>query len=482
MTQERVLIWDRIDANKRGTRILVAVFVVAFLPAAAYTATYLWVVVAVLIGALAGVLTAGGALAGDNWEAWAVLIAALAALIVVVIAGAQYYYAAALVLRLSGAKPAGRDEYPDLWRSVENLCIGAGLPQPSLYVIDSPAPNAFSTGLDPEHASLVVTRGLLALLDRRDLEAVLAHELSQIGNYDTRVNTVLAAGVGLLRLPFAVVVAVFRFMFRVHWLLGVGLLLYLGLPTVASVPIGIALAVMMIEEDPALAAALLAVMFVPLYALVLAPLLAEVVRAAVSRERQFLADADAALLTRSPEHLAIALTKMAAAGSRGLKAARATAHLYTVDPLGDDAPWWDRAFSTHPPVEERVALLAGMGGGIPPSVLQAAKEGGARFHSAPAPAVAAPPETPDATNGRPDPAEAASARAVGAAATTFRLTGANTPLYGTPDAASAPLGQLVSGSLITVLEENGQFLRVVTSDDRFGYVLRTVPMTEVDRT
>jgi len=115
-------------------------------------------------------------------------------------------------------------------------------------------------------------------------------------------------------------------------------------------------------------------------------------------------------------------------------------------------------------------------------LLREAEEAGARFHSASPPAVAAPAAAPAATYGRPDPVEATPARGAEAAATAFRLTEASTALYAEPDAASPPLGQLASGSVITVLEESGHFLRVLTSDDRFGYVLRTVPMTEVDRT
>ena len=476
-TQERVLVYDRVDANRRNTLFLLGLFAVVLLPVAAYVTQYVTFLAFMALGLVEPELFLDA-----NLALTIVLAVIIAVAIVIALAYLQFRYASALALRIAGAREVERDREPDLWRAVENLCIGAGLPQPRVYVVESAAANAFATGLDPEHASLVVTRGLLALLDRRELEAVLAHELSNIGNYDTRLSTVLAAGVGMLRLPLAIVLAFFRFLFRLHWAVGAGALLYLGLPVVAGVPLGVAIAVMMIEEDPALAAAFLAVMFVPFYVFLGAPLLGFLISRATSRQRELLADADAVLLTRYAEGLARALTKMGAAAGPRLKVGAATAHLYIVDPLPADAPWWDRAFSTHPPLDQRIAAVAAMGGGIPPSALHEAEEAGARFHSAAAPAAAAPPGAPAATYGRPDPVEATPTRGAEAAATAFRLTGASTPLYGTPDAASAPLGQLASGSVITVLEESGRFLRVLTSDDRFGYVLRTVPMTEVDRT
>ena len=348
--------------------------------------------------------------------------------------------------------------------------------------MESGAANAFATGPDPERASLVVTRGLMGLLDRREIEGIVAHELAQIGNYDTRLGTLLAVGVALLRLPLGIVLAIFRFLFRIHWAVGWGLLLYLGLPVLATIPFGISLVDDMFAEDTLAGVLFTFSMLLPFYIFVGAPATAYLLRRAVLRQHEYLADADAALLTRYPEGLARALVKMSAAGSEGLRVGAATAHLYVVNPLPADARLWDRLFSTHPPLQGRVALLVGMGDGIPPAVLREAEEAGARFHSASPPAVAAPPGAPAATYGRPDPVEATPTWGAEAAATTFRLAVASTPLYGTPDAASAPLGQLASGSVITVLEESGHFLRVLTSDDRFGYVLRTSPMTEVDRT
>ena len=302
---ERVLAYDRVDANKRATRTLLVVFTLLGLPAAAYLSVYFWVVAMVVVGMVLGLATLGGSVVEDNVELWLVLVPALGGLIVLALPVILYKYSAALFLRLSHARPADRDVYPDLWRTVENLCLGSGLPMPRLYVVPSTAGNAFSTGLNPRESSLAVTTGLLQLLERRELEGVLAHELVQIGNYDTRLATVLAAAVAFLRLPLTVVVAFFRFFFRIHWAAGWFMLLYLGLPAIVGIPASFALSVVLIREDPAAGWALLAVSSVPLYSLFIAPLIAEFIRAAVIRRRQFLADADAVLLARSAEPLAI---------------------------------------------------------------------------------------------------------------------------------------------------------------------------------
>jgi heat shock protein HtpX len=429
---------------------------------------YLMLWVAMILGLLAVGAGLADAFSEDaGFTVFAAADAALSVLILLAVAYLLLRFASAIVLRLAGARPVTRDEEPELWRTVENLCIGAGLPQPRLHVVESGAANAFATGLDPARASLVVTRGLLGLLDRRELEGVLAHELAQIANYDTRLGTLLAVGVALLRLPLGIVIAIFRFLFRIHWAVGWGLLLYLGLPMLATIPLGISLVDDFMREDVLAGVLFISAMVLPFYVFLAAPAIAYLLRTAVLRQHEYLADANAALLTRYPEGLARALAKMSAAGSEVLRVGAATAHLYVVDPLPSDSLLWDRIFSAHPPLDQRIAAVAAMGGGIPPSVLREAEQAGARFHSAPVPAVA------------PDP-EAAPAREAEAAATTFRLTEAST-LYGTPDAASPPVGQLASGSLITVLEENGRFLRVLTSDDKFGYVLCSAPMTEADR-
>jgi heat shock protein HtpX len=467
--EQPVLIWDRIESNRRNTLLLLGLFAVVLLPAVAYVTQYLMFV------AFLGLFSLGSA----NIAAPAILAAIIALAIVVVAAYVQYGYASHLLLRLAGAREVGRDQEPELWRTVENLCIGAGLPQPSVHVVETSAANAFATGLNPEGASLVVTRGLLQFLDRREMEAIIAHELSQIGNHDTRLSTTLAAGVGMLRLPFVIVSGFFRFLFDLHWALGAGALLYLGAPPLLGLAIGLSF----VATNPAFGFTLLLATALPLYVVLGAPLLGLLIQRAISQQREFLADADAVLLTRHAEGLARALAKLAAAGSARMKVGGATAQLYVVNPLPEDAPWWDRIFATHPPVGERIAAVAEMGGGIPPSVLRAAEEAGVRFRSVEsqvALAGAGHREAGPPTGEVAPSAEAAASDEAGRAPVAFQLTGAGTTLYQRPDPASVPLAQLEGGALITVVEREGDFLEVLTVDDTFGYISSSTPMVEVE--
>ena len=470
--QRRALPYNRVAENKRRARALMAAFVLISLPAAAFLAMYLTFFFAVLAGMTLGVFSAGGALGGDDWGAWAVVIIGLAVLLSLLTPVLVLWRATYLVLRLSGAHALTGDEQPGLRRTVENLCIGSGFPQPSLYVIDAGAANAFSTGLSPESSSLVVTTGLLELLDRRELEGVVAHELMQIGNYDTRVSTVLAAGIAFLRLPFTVVVAVFRFLFRVHWAVGGFALLYLGLPMLISIPLGFAAGIALLDEEPVQGAVLLITMSIPMYALVVAPLLAEVIRAGVSRQQQFLADADGVLLARSAEPLATALVKMDAGGMAGLGAARSTAHLWTVDPL-PEKPWWERFWPDyHPPVEERVEMLARMGGGIPASAIESAASAGDTFRANQETAPSAAGASPRPPGGiSPDRAAVPSA---------YRLMAVGTVVYAAPDAHGAELEKLAKGALVVVHETVGEYLHVITPRDHVGYIKKVTPMVPAE--
>ncbi len=465
--QPRVLAYNRVDENKRRARVLVALFALVCLPAAVFLALYLTFFFAVLVGMALGVLTAGGALAGDNWTAWAVVIVGLAVGLSLLTPVLIYRRAVYLILRLAGSRPLGEREHPELRRTIANLCIGAGLPQPRLFVVDARAPNAFSTGMSPESSSLVVTSGLLELLDRRELEGVLAHELAQIGNHDTRVGTILAAGVAFLRFPFTVVVGVMSFLFRVHQVVGVIALLYLG-TLLISYPLALAACITLVDDDPAQGAIALATMLIPLYVLVIAPLSGEVLRAAFTRQRQFLADADAVLLARSAEPLAAALMKMQAASMAGLRAARSTAHLWTVDPLPEKPPWERLWPDYHPPVGERIALLAGMGSGISPATLEAASQAGRGFQPEPAivPSLDGQGKWQQADPGPLPDSEEPSA---------YRLT-ADAVVYEAPDTGSAEIERLPAGALITVHEPAGEYLRVITPRDVFGYIRRLTPM------
>lgn len=236
----------------------------------------------------------------------------------------SYWYSDQLVLSMSGAHLVEFESNKELYRLVENLCITAGLPLPKIYIIEDSAPNAFATGRDPQHAVIAVTSGILAKLDRSELEGVIAHELSHIGNRDILLSTVVVVLVG--------VVALLADYFR-HMLMWGG-------------------------RDNDNRNSNLTLMIVAIVLSLLAPLFATLIQLAISRKREFLADADGALLTRYPEGLARALEKISADQEPLEAANRATAHLYIANPFkGNQA---SKLFMTHPPIEERIAALRGM--------------------------------------------------------------------------------------------------------------------------
>lgn len=239
----------------------------------------------------------------------------------------SYWFSHKLVVAMTGAKPAGEAEYPDLHNLVENLAITAGLPKPHLYVINDPAPNAFATGRNAEHAVVAVTTGLLSTLDRVELEGVIAHELSHIGNRDMLVSTVAVVLVGIVALISDL------FLRSSAW----------GSGSRNGD-----------NKNPALAIIAVAL-------IVLAPIIATLLQLAISRKREFLADASGALLTRYPEGLANALRKISSYPTPLKRANNATAHLFISNPFGPQAARSAvmRLFSTHPPVEERVQALLG---------------------------------------------------------------------------------------------------------------------------
>lgn len=240
----------------------------------------------------------------------------------------SYYFSDQIVLSISGARPASREEFPFLHNTVEGLAIAAGIPVPRLYAIDDSAPNAFATGRDPQHAALAVTTGLLDKLDRLELEGVIAHEMAHIQNYDIRLSTVAAILVGVVALLSDWLLRSMRWGRRRGSRDGGG-------AGGALVLIGLVLAI-------------------------LAPLFAQVLRLAISRRREYLADASGAMLTRYPEGLASALEKISADPDPLEVANKATAHLYIINPLREWGGWANGLFNTHPPLEERVRRLRAM--------------------------------------------------------------------------------------------------------------------------
>lgn len=363
--QPRVPVFDRIDANRRHTIILSGISGVALIPVVAWFSSYLAFWVAMSLPGLMEIWKESG----TGIRVYIGLSGVIALAILAVALYLQYRYADRLALRMARARPLGRDQEKKLWDALEGLCIGTGLPLPKVYVVETETPNAFSVGMVPERSSLVVTRGLLSLLSPRELEGVLAHEISHIGNHDIRLNTTVTAMGTVLSLPFRLLAAPFRFLFHVHWLLGAGALLVCVrmmtlLPDLSDLrafddmdPTGHVRAIMLVQ---------MAVVF---YALFVAPLIGLLLPVAVSRQRELLADANGALLTRDPHSLAQALSKITGTGKGPMKGSRAMAHLYIAEPPGA-VRWWSELFSAHPPVGERIALLAGMGDGILPGIAE----------------------------------------------------------------------------------------------------------------
>ena len=286
--------YSAIAANKRNTIIIMAVFVLLITG----------------LGYLASIYF------GDLYITYYVVAGAL------IYALFQYFAAAKLAVAMTGAKPIEKRDNPRLYRVVENLSITNGMPTPKIYVIDDPAPNAFATGRDPRHAIVAATTGLLEIMDDKELEGVMAHELGHVKNYDIRVSMIvfgLVSAIGLLS-----DIALRMLFFNNDDRDGVPPQLYI----------------------------------VGIIALVLAPIIATVIQLAVSRQREYLADSTGALTTRYPEGLASALEKLRD-HNRPMKLQNgSTAHLFFSNPMRSG--FLSKIFSTHPPLDERIARLRGL--------------------------------------------------------------------------------------------------------------------------
>lgn len=241
----------------------------------------------------------------------------------------SYWFSDRIILHFSGAKHiAQKRDFPELYRIVENLVIAAGLPMPKIYVIDDPSPNAFATGRDPKHSVVAVTRGLLEILDKSELEGVIAHELSHIGNRDMLVSAVVAVLVSTIGFVSDFFIRMSSWGERMR-------------------------------DDRKGRDIMFLVGFI---GLVLAPIAAMLIQLAISRKREFLADANAVLITRYPDGLIRALEKISRSQYMLRYAHQTTAHLYFASPFksdseGDRTPWFVRIFSTHPPISERIKVL-----------------------------------------------------------------------------------------------------------------------------
>jgi heat shock protein HtpX len=295
---------ERIAVNRRNSLILIAAFL-AFVAIFGYVIGWAWI--GDPVGAIFGLV--------------------LAFIVGIVTGLATYYGGDRMVLAASRAREISHDEAPVLFNVVEEMAIAAGLSMPKVYIIDDSAPNAFATGRDPEHASVAVTSGLLEKLNRDELQGVIAHEMSHVGNFDIRYAMLVGILVGTT-------VLISDFFLRGLWLSGGGRGRSEGGGYVQLIMI------------------VIAIVFA-----ILAPLFARLLQLSISRQREYLADASAVRLTRNPKGLADALQKIS--GDREvLEAAnRATAHLYIVNPVKGFEKRAKGLFSTHPPIEERIQIL-----------------------------------------------------------------------------------------------------------------------------
>lgn len=238
-----------------------------------------------------------------------------------------YYFSDKMVLALTGAKPLNKNEAPEVFQIIENLARNSRISMPKVYIVNDPSPNAFATGRDPNHAAVAVHTGILERLDKRELEGVLAHELSHVRNYDIRVMAIVSLLAGTLAL-------LSDFFMRS--------LLFGGNDNRENKNGGI-------------------LIILGIVAAIIAPIAAQLIRLSVSRHREFLADASGAALTHYPEGLARALEKISSYTQPSKTASTATAHLYISNPLGGGGKkttsWLANLFNTHPPVEERIHIL-----------------------------------------------------------------------------------------------------------------------------
>ncbi|PLX25744.1 zinc metalloprotease HtpX [Candidatus Parcubacteria bacterium] len=290
--------YKQIDSNKRKSFFLILVFIL------------------VIVGL--------GWVWGYYYGEGGYFITILAAIFAMLMSAVSFFAGDKVALTQSGAKEIKKEDNPYVWRMVENLSITAGVPMPKVHIIDDPAMNAFATGRDPEHSSIALTTGIIKGLENEELEGVIAHEMSHIKNYDIRVMMVVIVCVGIVTL-------------MADWLLRS--FIWGGK-----------------SRDNKQGNAI--VMIVGIALAILSPLFAKLIQLAVSRKREFLADASGALLTRYPEGLARALEKISYQNQPLRRANKATAHLYISSPFKGKKV--SKLFATHPPVEERVVELRSM--------------------------------------------------------------------------------------------------------------------------
>lgn len=283
--------YNAVSQNKRNTVLIMAVFVI----------------IIGIIGVFIGIVA-------DSYSLSLIIF-----ICAMLYAWLQYFIAGKLAMAMTGAQEIEKNDAPELWRVVENLAITSGMPMPKVYIIDDPAPNAFATGRDPKHAIVGATTGLLEIMDKRELEAVMAHEMSHVRNYDIRVSMIA-----------------------------------FGLVSAIGLFADLALRMMFYSDDRDREVSPI-VYALGLVVVILAPILATITQLAVSRQREYLADASGVLLTRDTEGLASALEKLRQFGRPMQKQSSSTANLFMNNPLKPG--FFSKLFSTHPPLEDRIIRL-----------------------------------------------------------------------------------------------------------------------------
>jgi len=305
-------IYEAVDANKRKSILVIAFFVVFV-----FCATY-------FISQAASIYM--------GYEPGGLGFMGLALIVSGLMSFGSYYFSDSIILGISGARPADRKREFDFYTVAENLAIASGLPKPKLYVIDDDSPNAFATGRDPDHAVICATRGLLQKLSRTELEGVIAHEMSHVRNYDTRLQSLVAVMVGMVAL-------LGDWFLRISWWGGDR------------------------SDDQKDSGALGAIFIIlGIVFAIASPFIAQLIQLAISRRREFLADSGSVTITKQPSGLISALKKISVDAVPLRTANKATAHLYIVNPLGKGgmAKRFSGLFNTHPPVEERIKALQTM--------------------------------------------------------------------------------------------------------------------------
>ena len=290
-----------------------------------------WVLVTLFSAIIIAIITIFGINSGLTLEGSLIL----GAIISIIYCTISYFVADKVVLASTGAVELSKDQAYDVWNIVENLSIASGIPMPKIYLIDDPAPNAYATGRDPKHASITFTTGLLSSLNKLELEAVAAHEMSHIKNYDIRLMTIVVVLVGLIVLMSDVMIRL-TFHGKIR-----------GGKNDKNGNLG------------------LIIIVVAIVLAILSPIIAQVIKLAISRTREYLADSSAALLTRHPDALANALEKIRDNGAVMKSANHATAHLFISSRFGaiteKSKGWYQKLFSTHPPINDRIEKLHTMG-------------------------------------------------------------------------------------------------------------------------